>query len=65
MDLFAYLDAGSGSVILQAILAGVAGAAVATKMYWQRVKSFFKRSKDGQDDDTAVPAVVEARGAED
>ena len=37
----AYLDPGSGSMLLQLIAGGVAGVAVAGKMYWQRVKRAF------------------------
>lgn len=36
----AYLDAGSGSMLLQVILGGLAGAVVALKYYWQQVKAF-------------------------
>lgn len=32
----AYLDAGTGSMILQALAAGVAGAVVIGRMYWHR-----------------------------
>ena len=38
---FAYLDPGTGSIILQGIIATVAGALVAGRLYWQRVKAFF------------------------
>lgn len=34
----AYVDPGSGSILLQLILGGVAGAAVVMKLYWQRFK---------------------------
>lgn len=37
MSLFAYLDAGSGSLILQAILGGIAGIAVAFKAWKARM----------------------------
>ena len=40
----AYLDPGTGSMILQVILGGVAGLVVAGKLYWKRVKEFFGRS---------------------
>ena len=37
----AYLDPGSGSIILQAVIAAVIGAAVTLKLYWLRVRAFF------------------------
>ncbi|WP_431884683.1 hypothetical protein [Micromonospora wenchangensis] len=39
----AYLDAGSGSLIVQAVVGGAAGAAVAAKLYWRRVTARFRR----------------------
>lgn len=42
----AYLDPGTGSMILQLLLGGIAGALVVGKLYWQQVRNFFrKRSK--------------------
>ena len=41
--LIAYLDPGTGSVILQAILGGVAGLALTAKLWWGRVVSIFRR----------------------
>jgi hypothetical protein len=38
---FAYLDPGTGSMILQLLLGGVAGALVIAKLYWHRLKSMF------------------------
>ena len=35
---YAYLDPGTGSIILQMLLGGVAGALVVGRLYWQRVK---------------------------
>lgn len=37
--MFSYLDAGTGSMIVTAITGGVAGIAVAGRMFFQRVKS--------------------------
>lgn len=37
----AYLDPGSGSMLLQVILGGAAGLAVLIKLYWQRVLLLF------------------------
>jgi hypothetical protein len=38
-DALAYIDPGSGSILLQLILGGVAGALVVVKMYWQKLKA--------------------------
>ena len=36
---FAYLDPGTGSIILQAIIAAVASSLFVIKMYWYRLKA--------------------------
>lgn len=36
----AYIDPGTGSVIVQAIIAGVVGALFTIKLYWRRLVSF-------------------------
>jgi hypothetical protein len=42
MDVLAYLDPGSGSMLLQALLGGLAGFAVAVKMFGRRLFSYLK-----------------------
>ena len=37
---WAYLDPGTGSLILQSVIAGIAGALVAGRFYWDRIKSY-------------------------
>ena len=37
----AYLDPASGSMILQAVIGGVAAAALAFKYYWRRIQGLF------------------------
>ncbi|GGM29038.1 MULTISPECIES: hypothetical protein [Micromonospora] len=44
----AYLDAGSGSLIVQAVVGGAAGVAVATKLYWRRLVARFRRQRTDQ-----------------
>lgn len=39
-DLLVYLDPGAGSLLLQALVGGVASAAVLAKLYWRRAKRF-------------------------
>ncbi len=45
-QVFAYVDPGSGSMLLQLLLGGIAGVAVAARMYWQRVRAFFGSRSD-------------------
>ena len=41
MRVFAYLDPGSGSMLLQMLLGGIAGVAVSIKMFGKRLLRFF------------------------
>ena len=41
-DANAYLDPGTGSLVLQAIIAFFAGAAALISLYWKKFKSFIK-----------------------
>lgn len=47
-----YIDPGSGSYLIQVIIAAVLGAWFAIKNYWVRVKDFFMKKttseKDGE-----------------
>jgi len=45
---YAYLDPGTGSMILQGLLAAAVGAMVTAKLYWQRIKSFFSRKQNSE-----------------
>jgi hypothetical protein len=49
----AYLDPGTGSYVLQLIIAGLVGGALGVKIYWKRIKAFLFRSssreQDGED----------------
>ena len=51
MDLLAYLDPGSGSMILQIIAGGAAAVAVTAKLYWNRILVFLRIRKP--EDETA------------
>ncbi len=39
--VYAYLDPGTGSYIIQIILAALVGVAFTVKIYWTKVKTFF------------------------
>lgn len=49
---FAYLDPGSGSMLLQVILGGFAALGVATKLYWHKIKAAlgFGKSSEANED---------------
>ncbi len=40
-EVYAYLDPGTGSYILQLVIAGILGGLFAVKIFWVKVKSFF------------------------
>jgi hypothetical protein len=40
-----YLDAGTGSMLIQAIAGGTAAAAVVGRMYWRRLRRFLRVRK--------------------
>lgn len=43
----AYLDPGTGSMVIQAVLAGIAVVSVSVGIYWKRIKLFFGRKSRG------------------
>ncbi len=52
----AYLDPGSGSMVLQLLVAGVAGLGVGLKFFWGRIAAYFRRSASSQGDVSADKA---------
>ncbi len=46
LNILAYIDPGSGSYLVQLLVAGVLGAGYALKLYWAKFKSFFTRRKE-------------------
>jgi uncharacterized membrane protein len=41
-DAFAYLDPGTGSILVQGLIAAVAAVVTYTSLYWQRTKAWFR-----------------------
>lgn len=39
---YAYIDPGTGSFLVQAVIAGLLGILVSLKLYWARIKVIFK-----------------------
>ena len=45
-----YLDPGSGSILLQLILAAILGVGVVLRTQWSRIKSLFGREESSDED---------------
>lgn len=50
-DKLLYLDPGSGSFLIQLLIAALLGAAVAVRASWSRIKSWFGIKPKSEDDD--------------
>ena len=54
---FAYIDPGTGSALIQGIIAAIAAIGVSVKLYWHRIVKFIARKDlvddnvDGQSDE--------------
>ncbi|GAP13785.1 hypothetical protein LARV_01540 [Longilinea arvoryzae] len=46
MAVMAYLDPGSGSFLIQMLLAGGLGAAFLIKTYWRKIKGLFNKNNE-------------------
>ena len=40
-DIIAYIDPGSGSIVIQVIIGALVGLGVAMKIYWFKLKNMF------------------------
>ena len=56
--IFAYLDPGTGSMLVQLLVGGVAAAGVALKLYWHKFLRLLRIRKD--DDAVSENTRVEA-----
>jgi hypothetical protein len=48
-QVFAYLDPGSGSLIVQLLVGGVAALGVSVRMFWGRILSFLRIRRDEEE----------------
>lgn len=46
MPAHAYLDPGTGSALIQGVIAAIAAVGVTLKLYWHRIKRFFTSRRD-------------------
>ncbi len=49
---YAYLDPGTGSMIIQIVIGSFIAAAAAGRFYWSKIKEFFSKSKSKSDNVT-------------
>ncbi len=43
---YAYIDPGTGSALIQGVIAAVAAVGVTLKLYWHRIMDFVRRKKN-------------------
>ena len=46
---YAYLDPGTGTLLLQGLVAALAAAGAAITVYWNKLKSLFSKKKNDKD----------------
>ena len=63
-SVLAYLDPGSGSMILQILAGGLAAVAVTAKLYWGRILRFLRIRKDEPETEVKTPQKSEAQGSD-
>jgi len=52
-NAYAYLDPGTGSIIIQGLIAAIAGGLFTIRLYWQKIKNFFSKEVDNADEERA------------
>ena len=52
---YAYIDPGAGSLLLQVLMGGLAGAAVVARVYWKNLMARLGRGNDTTSDDHGEP----------
>ncbi|HEX2120107.1 MAG TPA: hypothetical protein VHL59_00560 [Thermoanaerobaculia bacterium] len=57
-EALAYLDPGTGSLIVQSLIAALAAVGYGLRLYWGRIRLWFKRPED--DSSSGGPPVTPA-----
>jgi hypothetical protein len=52
-----YLDPGSGSILIQMLIAALLGAGIFVRSQWSRIKKWFGKNDNENDDDDEKPNV--------
>jgi len=48
-DAYAYLDPGTGSIVIQAVIGALVGVAITLKIYWYKLKEKLSRTSKSED----------------
>jgi hypothetical protein len=52
--VLAYLDPGSGSFLIQLLIGGLVGGAVAVRAYWSRIRAFLNKGSETPVDEAHI-----------
>lgn len=61
---YAYIDPGTGSIILQSLLAGIAVAIGVVRGYWARIQAFFSQTRQPLQSETKSDEIPESETSE-
>lgn len=51
MPAHAYIDPGTGSALIQGLIAGIAAIGITVRLYWHRIAEFIRRIRKKNDQD--------------
>ncbi len=60
-----YLDPGSGSMLIQMVLAAVLGLGVALRVFWKNIKGWFTKNKSEAEAEVDPTEVLDTDSPED
>jgi len=61
---FAYIDPGTGSILIQGIIGAIAAIGVTLKLYWHRIVAYFRR-EPAEDSAPGESAKIETPGQQE
>ena len=64
-EAFAYLDPGTGSMLVQGLIGAVAAAFVVGRLYWHKIKTFFARKLSKKKPESLLDEIVKPESTED
>ena len=50
-NAYAYIDPGLGSIMLQGLIAAIAATSLTIKIYWKKIKDYFRKIRKKQTSD--------------